>query len=110
LPIDEGADLSTSQDRLQRCDLIGPKSEYFERLKPSSTRRSPLAPWSGHRPLERLLQGRGYAYVNITPLTSIDLQKRTVVSPRDREGQKVYFERINIPGNSKTPTRSSAAR
>jgi outer membrane protein insertion porin family len=46
---------------------------------------------------------RGYAYVNITPLTSIDADKRIVdLTFEIQKGQVVIFERINISGNSKT--------
>ncbi len=46
---------------------------------------------------------RGYAYVNVTPLTAVDVDKRTVDLTFDiQTGAKVFFERINIRGNSKT--------
>ncbi|MCC6749600.1 MAG: outer membrane protein assembly factor BamA [Deltaproteobacteria bacterium] len=46
---------------------------------------------------------RGHAYVNITPLTSIDADKRIVDLTFDvQKGPVVIFERINIRGNSKT--------
>jgi len=49
---------------------------------------------------------RGFAYVNITPLTSIDGDKRIVDLTLDvQKGQEVIFERINIRGNTKTRDR-----
>jgi outer membrane protein insertion porin family len=46
---------------------------------------------------------KGYAFVDIAPLTSADLEKRYVHLTFDiRKGEKVYFERINISGNTKT--------
>lgn len=49
---------------------------------------------------------KGYAYVNITPLTSIDSDKRIVDLSLDiQKGQLVTFERINIRGNTKTRDR-----
>ncbi len=103
VPIDEGPIFDIGKIDF-KGDLIGPKSDYFERLKTKSGttfNRSRLG-----QDIVRLndyYKDRGYAYVNITPLTSIDLQKRTVgVTFEIEKGQKVYFERINIRGNSKT--------
>ncbi len=45
----------------------------------------------------------GYAYAEIVPLTSVNSEKRLVHVTFDiRKGKKVYFERINISGNTKT--------
>ncbi len=49
---------------------------------------------------------KGHAYVNITPLTSIDADKRIVDLTLDvQKGPEVIFERINIRGNTKTRDR-----
>jgi len=49
---------------------------------------------------------KGYAYANITPLTSIDSDKKVVDLTFDvQKGKIVIFERINIRGNSKTRDR-----
>jgi outer membrane protein insertion porin family len=46
---------------------------------------------------------KGYAYVEITPLTSVDSENRIVHLTFDiRKGKKVYFEHISISGNTKT--------
>ena len=46
---------------------------------------------------------RGYAYVNASPSTPVDEKTRTVnVSFEIQKGELVYFDRINIRGNSKT--------
>jgi outer membrane protein insertion porin family len=46
---------------------------------------------------------KGYAFVDIAPLTSADSEKRLVNLTFDiRKGEKVYFERITISGNTKT--------
>ncbi len=46
---------------------------------------------------------KGYAFVDIVPLTSVDPEKRLVALTFDiRKGEKVYFEQINISGNTKT--------
>lgn len=53
--------------------------------------------------VNNLYKDRGYAYVNVTPLTAVDVEKRTVDLTFDiQTGPKVYIERINIRGNSKT--------
>jgi len=45
----------------------------------------------------------GYAYVNVTPVTNLDLKARTLDLTFDvQPGQKVTFERIEIAGNTKT--------
>jgi outer membrane protein insertion porin family len=46
---------------------------------------------------------KGYAFVDIAPLTSVDPEKREVHLTFDiRKGEKVFFERIHISGNTKT--------
>ena len=46
---------------------------------------------------------KGYAFVDIAPLTSVDSEKRFVDLTFDiRKGEKAYFEQINISGNTKT--------
>ncbi len=53
--------------------------------------------------LKTRFEDEGYAYANITPVTSIDSEKRTVaLSFEVDKGEKVYYERINIVGNTKT--------
>ncbi len=56
--------------------------------------------------IERLTnyyKNKGYAYVDITPLNSVDPEARKVSLTFDiKQGEKVYVERINIRGNSKT--------
>jgi outer membrane protein insertion porin family len=45
----------------------------------------------------------GYAYANITPVTGIDSNKRIIDITFDvQKGDKVYYERINVIGNTKT--------
>ncbi|HEX2657147.1 MAG TPA: outer membrane protein assembly factor BamA, partial [Polyangia bacterium] len=53
--------------------------------------------------LTDLYKDRGYAYVNATPATPVDEKTRTVdVTFEIQKGELVYFERINIHGNTKT--------
>lgn len=50
-----------------------------------------------------LYQDEAYAYVNVTPLTSVDPETRTVDLTFDiQQGKKVRWERIEIVGNEKT--------
>ena len=45
----------------------------------------------------------GYAYVDVSPLSSVDEEKRLVYLTYDiRKGEKAYFGQINISGNTKT--------
>jgi len=46
---------------------------------------------------------RGYADVDITPLTAINDEQKTVdVNFEIAKGKKIYFEKINIKGNTRT--------
>jgi outer membrane protein insertion porin family len=55
------------------------------------------------RKITDLYADKGYAYVDIAPLTSKDLEKRLIHLTFDiRKREKVYFEQINISGNTKT--------
>jgi outer membrane protein insertion porin family len=85
-------------------DLIGPKAEYYDRLKVSQGgvfNRSLVG--QDIVKLNDYYRDKGYAYVNVTPLTNVDLETRKVdLTFEIEQGKKVYFERINIRGNSKT--------
>jgi outer membrane protein insertion porin family len=53
--------------------------------------------------INNFYKNRGYANVNVTPLTQIDAEKKIVDLTFDlQQGKKVYFERINVRGNTKT--------
>ena len=53
--------------------------------------------------LSDLYRDEGYAYANVNPLTAIDAKTRIIGLTYDvQPGQKVYFERIEVVGNSKT--------
>lgn len=46
---------------------------------------------------------KGYAFTNVSPLSKIDQEKKTVDITYDFEkGEKIYIERINVSGNTKT--------
>ncbi len=50
-----------------------------------------------------LYRDEGYAYANVNPETKVDTQTRIIDLTYDvQPGRKVYFERIEISGNSKT--------
>jgi len=90
-----------------RGDLLWPRKELMGRLTVKAKEifnRSKLQ--KDIMALVERYRDRGYAYANITPLTSIDSDKRIVDLTFDvQKGQEVIFERINIRGNSKTRDR-----
>ncbi|HLT35732.1 MAG TPA: outer membrane protein assembly factor BamA [Enhygromyxa sp.] len=103
IPIDEGPVFSIGNIDF-KGDLIGPEADYYKRLqiaKGQVFNRSKVG--EDINKLNDYYKDKGYAYVNITPITNIDLEKRIVhLSFEIEKGKKVYFERINIRGNSKT--------
>lgn len=53
--------------------------------------------------LTDLYADKGYAYTNVSPLSKVDQAKRTIdITFEFEKGDKVYIERINISGNTKT--------
>jgi len=53
--------------------------------------------------LTDLYADMGYAFANVTPLSQADPDKKTISITFDFEkGEKVYIDRINISGNTKT--------
>jgi outer membrane protein insertion porin family len=103
IPIDEGPVFDIGKIDF-KGDLIGPKTDYYERLSVKTGEvfnRSKVG--EDINKLNDYYKDKGYAYVNITPITHIDLKTLTVGLDFEIEkGKKVYFERINIRGNSKT--------
>jgi len=101
--IDEGP-----QYRLGKIDVKGDlleSREYFlarVSVRPGEIfNRSKLS--EDLQRLTDLYKDRGYAYVNATPATPVDEKTRTVdVTFEIQKGELVYFERINIHGNTKT--------
>ena len=103
IPIDEGPVFEVGSIDF-KGDMIGEKSAYYSRLtikRGANFNRSKVG-----QDIVRLndyYKDRGYAYVNVTPLTNVNLDKRIVdISFEIEKGDKVYFERINVRGNSKT--------
>jgi outer membrane protein insertion porin family len=113
IPIDEGpvydigkidfkGDLMNAAGK--DCDAATCKAAYYERLK---TRPGDMFSRSKLGvdlvKLNDFYKDQGYAYVNVNPLTDVDPEKRLVnVTFEIERGAMVYFERINIRGNSKT--------
>jgi outer membrane protein insertion porin family len=55
--------------------------------------------------LSNFHQDQGYAYANVIPITKIDLARKTIgLTFEISRGKRSYFERIEVYGNSKTPT------
>ncbi|MBW1824741.1 MAG: outer membrane protein assembly factor BamA, partial [Deltaproteobacteria bacterium] len=53
--------------------------------------------------LSEFYSDRGYANVDITPLTNINDEEKTVaVNYEITKGEKIFFDRINITGNNRT--------
>jgi outer membrane protein insertion porin family len=87
-----------------RGDLLESKEFFLKRVsvKPGEIfNRSKLS--EDLQRLTDLYKDRGYAYVNASPATPVDEKTRTVdVTFEIQKGELVYFDRINIRGNSKT--------
>jgi len=53
--------------------------------------------------LSDVYKDKGYAYANVSPLTAVDAEKKTVdLSYEMQKGNQVSIERIEVVGNSKT--------
>ena len=103
IPIDEGPVFQIGEVDF-KGDLIGDEKDYYERLtiqKGEEFNRSKVG--NDITRLTNFYKDKGYAYVNITPLTNVDLDGRIVDLTFEIErGQKVFFGRINVRGNTKT--------
>ncbi|NJK89905.1 MAG: outer membrane protein assembly factor BamA [Myxococcales bacterium] len=85
-------------------DLIVPKDELFQRLdlgRGDVFSRTKLS--QDLLELKTRYEDEGYAYANITPLTRVNPETRIIDITFDVEkGNIVYYERINVLGNTKT--------
>ncbi len=103
IPIDEGPVFKIGKIDF-KGDLLGEKDGYYDRLTVEMGEvfnRSKVG--SDINRLTNYYKDRGYAYVNITPLTQVDVDTKTVeLTFEIAQGKKVYFERITVRGNSKT--------
>jgi outer membrane protein insertion porin family len=103
IPLEEG-DLYKIGTIDFKGDVLFNESELRGKLKSKTgnTFRSSLFS-SDVGMLTDLYQDKGYAFVDIAPLTSIDDENRTVNVVFDiAKGSEVFFNRINIVGNVRT--------
>lgn len=103
ITIDEGPQYRLGKIDV-RGDLLEPREYFLSRVSVKTGEifnRSKLS--EDLQKLTDFYKDRGYAYVNATPSTPVDEKTRTVDVTFDiQKGELVYFERINIHGNSKT--------
>jgi len=103
IPIEEG-----KQYRIGKLNVTGELLEsrqfYLDRLSAREGdlfNRSHLS--QDRTAIEESFKDAGYAYVGVVPLTDKNDGTRIVdVNFEVQKGSKVYFERINVHGNSKT--------
>lgn len=85
-------DLAVDGDEL-RALVQTKEGEVFNRSK---LQRDLLA-------LKTRYEDEGYAYANVTPVTRVDANARTIDLTYDvQKGNRVYYERIDVVGNTKT--------
>jgi outer membrane protein insertion porin family len=103
IPIEEGEVYTIGQLDF-KGELIRPREQLINALSVKSGdkfNRTKLG--NDILAINDLYKNLGYAYVNVSPETKIDQEKRIVDLVFDlQQGKKVFFERINIRGNSKT--------
>ncbi len=103
IPIDEGPEFDIGEIDF-KGDLFESKQFYVDRLNTKSGQRFSRSRLGQDMVrLNDFYKDRGFAYVNVAPQTGVNMDKRTVdVTFEIEKGNKVYFERINIRGNTKT--------
>jgi outer membrane protein insertion porin family len=103
IPIDEGQPYTLGAIDF-KGDLLEDKSKVLGRLRAKTGEtfsRSKLG--QDIQDLTEQYKNRGFAYVNIIPQTDVDEKTRIVaVTFEVQKGSEVYFDRINIRGNSRT--------
>lgn len=103
IPLEEG-DLYKLGEIEVKGDLIFSESEIKNKLKSKTgnTFRSSLYA-SDIGTITDLYQDKGYAFVDVAPVTNIDDESRTVNVVFDiAKGSEVFFNRINVIGNVRT--------
>ncbi len=103
IPIEEGDAYDVGEYRVGG-DLIADESLLASLLKMKSGERfSRTKMIQDIFALQNYYRDQGYAYVNIAPLTKVDTDAKTLDLTLDIDkGQKVYVERIEIKGNTRT--------
>lgn len=85
-------------------DLLVTKEELHKRMvsvEGETFNRSLLA--RDIQAITDVYYDQGYAYANITPVTAVNAEKRTIDLTFDiQKGNQVYIERIDVVGNTKT--------
>lgn len=103
IPLDEGRQFRVGKVEIEG-DLIAPKEELLKLVKIYTgeiLNRDKVR--DSVTNLTDRYGDRGYAFVDITPKTAIHPESDLAdLSFEIRQGSKVYFERINIQGNTKT--------
>lgn len=55
--------------------------------------------------LQRFYEDRGFAFVNVLPLTKVDLANKTIALTFEiTQGELAFIEKLRIVGNTRTPT------
>ena len=103
-PHRRGAAATRSARSTSRATCWTTKPKVLSRLRAKSGEtfsRSKLG--QDIQDLTEYYKDKGYAYVNIIPQTDVDEKTRIVdVTFEIQKGSEVYFDRINIRGNTKT--------
>lgn len=103
IKIEEGDQFKTGEVKVAG-DVVGDERELLglveakpgEMFRASHLRKDILA-------LTEKYGDLGYAFVNVEPLTDVDAQQKTVaITYKIDKGPEVYFNRIEISGNTKT--------
>jgi outer membrane protein insertion porin family len=106
IPITEGEQFNVGKIDFSG-DILTTKEDLFKKLRTKTDtvfNRSQLQ--ADIASLNDLYLDQGYAYVNISPLTSVDNERKIVDLTFDvQKGQKTYIERVEIVGNHKTRDR-----
>jgi outer membrane protein insertion porin family len=103
IPIDEGEQFTIGKVDFSG-DLLGMRP-FLPQLLQSTPGELFVRSKVGHDlfAVADFFKDMGYAYVNVNPMTNLDPKAKTLGLTYDvQPGQKVYFERIEIQGNSKT--------
>jgi outer membrane protein insertion porin family len=106
IPVDEGDQYNVGTVEFSGDLLLG-KQDFQRRVAVRSgdvfSRSSLQKDILG---LTDLYQDQGFAYANVTPLTDVHADTKLInLNYEIKQGQKVYIERIEITGNTKTRDR-----
>ncbi|HEX2967032.1 MAG TPA: outer membrane protein assembly factor BamA [Syntrophorhabdaceae bacterium] len=103
IPLEEGSPYKIGSMDF-KGDVIFPKEDLLKQMKTRTG--STFSSGNFHEDVLKLTdmyQDRGYAFAEIVPLTNIKDEDKTVdVTYNITRGQEVYFNRVNILGNTKT--------